>query len=84
MIVEAFFNIFFFLPNLIISWLPGINIGIPDGVLDGLSDLFKGLGYFLPIGGLLPILIVSLTLDSFKIIMAIFVRLKSFIPFMGD
>lgn len=84
MIVEAFFNIFFFLPNLIISWLPNLNIGIPEGVLNGLRDVFKGLGYFLPVNGLLPILITSLALDSFKIIMAIIVRLKSFIPFMGE
>lgn len=83
MITEAVLNVFFVLPALLINLLPSINIALPNDLVNITSTLFKGLGYVLPIAGLMPILLFSLALNSFHIIWAIVIRVKSFIPTMG-
>jgi hypothetical protein len=69
--------------NLIISQLPTISVELPYNVLSTVSGIFGTLSYFFPIMELLPILVLNLAMDSFRIIMALIVRVKSFIPTMG-
>ena len=83
MLLEAIVGILLFIPNLLFSMLPTIEFTIPDNILSGVSDIFAMVGYFFPIAALLPILVMSLALDMFRIVVAIVVRIKSFIPGMG-
>ena len=84
MILEAIFSLLLFIPKLIFSLIPTISIEIPENVFAGVSGVIGVVAYLFPIGALLPILVLSLTLDSARIIMAIIVRIKSFIPGMGS
>lgn len=84
MLIELILGAFIALANGIISLFPTINIDIPSNVLQAGTAIFKGVGYFIPIAGLVPILLINIAIDGFKLIMAIVVRIKSFIPTMGS
>ena len=64
--------------------LPDISIGIPDGTFDQIGGFFQCLGYVCPIGTVTVILGLKASCWSFKIIMALIVRIKSFVPFWGS
>jgi len=83
MLIETNIRMMLFLPELLLSMLPQIELELPDNVLAGLGDVFGAVGYFFPVAALLPILIISIAMDLFQIIMAIVVRIKSFVPTMG-
>jgi hypothetical protein len=83
MIIEAIFTLLLFIPELILSLIPTVNIEIPDNIMDGANVMFGALGYFLPVTALLPIIIVSIGIDVARIVIAIIIRIKSFIPTMG-
>ena len=84
MLVEAIFTLLLFIPNLLFSMLPTISLEIPGNIMSGVSGIFGAINYIFPVAALLPILIMSLALDGFRIIVAIVVRIKSFIPGMGS
>ena len=84
MIIEAIFNTVFNVVDAIIFLLPSIGGEIPEGVTSATSSLFSGIGYVFPVIRLMPILLMSLSLDSFRFIMAIISRVKSFIPTWGN
>jgi hypothetical protein len=84
MITEAILNVFMVIPNIIIALLPEVKAVIPDGVFDGVNNVLYGIGYVLPMYALVPIFVISFALDGFKVVMALVVRIKSFIPTMGD
>lgn len=77
-------NLFLLIPSFIISLLPSVDAVIPDNVFESMSVILANVGYVLPIKGLLPIFIISMSVNIFKLAMAIIVRIKSFIPTMGD
>jgi hypothetical protein len=76
-------TMFLAVPRLLIGLLPTLEAQIPDEVFAGLDTLLFGIGWFVPISALLPILIVSIAVDVFQLIMAVFVRLKSCLPMFG-
>jgi hypothetical protein len=84
MIIEGVFSLLLFIPELLLSLLPTITIELPDNVLSGANSLFGAIGYIFPVAALLPIVVMSIALDSFRIIVAIVIRIKSFIPTMGS
>jgi hypothetical protein len=84
MITEAIINVFLSIPRLLVSVLPTVDTQIPDGVFSGMTALLYGIAWALPLTALMPILIITFGLDIFRVIMAIIVRIKSFIPTMGD
>lgn len=84
MLLKWILEIVSFLPRVILGWLPNFSFEIPDGMFEGIQYLTYGLGYILPMKGLLPILIISLGVTTFQITVAIIVRIKSFIPTMGS
>lgn len=61
-----------------------ITIEFPVNIFNGLNSLMYGVGYILPLVQLMPILITSFAFYSFKIAWAIAMRVKSFIPTMGN
>lgn len=84
MITEGILNILAFLPNLLLDSLGSISLSIPSNIFDGLNSIFNCLGFIFPISGLLVILGVSFTIKNFQIIWSLILRIKSFIPSMGD
>lgn len=84
MITEMILNFIFLPVNALLALLPDITLSIPDGVFDGLKNIFGMLGFIFPIKGLLVILTVSISIKLFHIIWALVIRIKSFIPTMGS
>ena len=83
MITEAILNIFMIIPQLIVDLLPTIDYTLPTDLFDTVTSVFYGLGYVLPLVRLTPIIAIDLSLSMFKIVVAIVIRCKSFIPTMG-
>lgn len=54
-----------------IGLIPLTNLEIPAGILNGLSYLLYGLGWFIPIQGIAPILAFSVVLVHIRISIAI-------------
>lgn len=84
MITEAILNILAFVPNLLLDGMQGLSITLPDNIFNGLNSIFGCLGFIFPISGLLVILGISFAIKNFQIIWAIILRIKSFIPTMGN
>lgn len=59
------------------------NIAIPDDAFEALKKILLNIGYIVPLSSLIPILVISFTLDHFTAIWALILRIKSFIPTFG-
>lgn len=55
----------------LIELLPYAPIEIPANILDGLSSLLYGVGWFLPLNGLMPILLFSVIVTTARMTIAI-------------
>lgn len=84
MIFTVIINLFLLLFKGLIIILPTLSFTIPDNICRTIANFFAGVTYFFPIKALLPILIFSVALNSFKILYNLILRVKSFIPTMGD
>jgi hypothetical protein len=95
MIVETLYDFLMLIPNLMVQ---GISAGAFDvnwGVFDLMPEqnnyvVFNELfsiawiaGYILPIVGLIPVIQIYILFDGLRVMTAILVRLKSFIPTLG-
>jgi len=76
-IVETIFDF-------LILLLPDINLEIPQSFYDNFHEIFSFVKYFLPIKELIPLIIVNFAFDFLRLMFAIFSRVKSLIPTMGD
>lgn len=83
MITDKIFDVLFYVPLLLAKALPEIDLAIPDNVFNGINTFLSNVGYVIPIRALMPILISSLSISTFKISWALLIRIKSFIPTMG-
>lgn len=83
MLLKALFQVILAIPKLIINLFPSIDLLIPSGVVDSASIIFSYIGYFLPVKGLIPIIVLGLALDNAHLIWTVVLRIKSFIPTMG-
>lgn len=83
MITDLIINVLLSPILLLVKLLPDLSVSISTDVFDGLDTIFQYLAYFLPVGALLPLMLLSIAFSGFQIIMAIVVRIKSFIPTMG-
>lgn len=84
MITELILTPFIFLAKLIVSLFPDFVISIPDSVMNGINILSQNVGYILPLEGLLIIFDCYLAFQLFRFGVAIVIRIKSFIPTMGN
>lgn len=84
MITSTILNFFIYLFNGILSVLPSINLEIPGDIVNTICNFCSSASYFLPIKALAPILTFSLGFLLFRFVWAIVLRVKSFIPTMGD
>lgn len=70
----------------LLSLLPDISSDFMEGweyIRDTLINIFTGIGCIIPVGVLFPLLFANLALHGFRLVWAIILRLKSFIPFIG-
>lgn len=84
MITDTIINIFLALPRNLLALLPDVNFELPDVAFQELFDIISSLTWALPVVALMPILVISFMLQGFKIAWALLIRIKSFIPTMGD
>lgn len=84
MLLTALIDVLLFIPRMIINLIPNFDFVFPVDVMRGLVSITYGIGYFLPVVELMPILIFSIVFKSGKIVMEIIYRIKSFIPTMGN
>ena len=59
------------------------NIEVPDNVFQAVSSLFGFLGWFFPIGRLLPLLLFTLAFYGLRASLAIVRFIRGFIPTLG-
>lgn len=86
MITDLVLNVFFAIPYLLLSSMSGLdfNVALPDSFFSTLDNISSGVGYVLPVAGLLPIFLVTIGVYTFRIVWSIVIRVKSFIPTMGS
>ena len=86
MITDAIINIIFLLPYGLLSAMDSLNfeLTLPADMFEIIKDLTVGVNYVVPVERLMPIFITMLSLSIFKIVWAIIIRIKSFIPTMGS
>ena len=64
--------------------IPVMTFQIPTGIAVTIIDICSKASYFLPIKILMPIILFSITLNTVRFVFNIVLRVKSFIPTMGD
>lgn len=70
----------------LLNLLPTVSNDFIEGwayVKTILVYIFTGIGCFIPLGSLAPLLYAVVALHVFRLILAIVIRIKSFIPLMG-
>lgn len=83
MISKLLLDLLMLVPNLVLENLPEFSISLSDGVFSGLGTLCVFISWF-PIAELMPIFITSISIQAFRNIWALLLRIKSFVPFMGN
>lgn len=84
MITELILKPFLLLAEFLVEEMPSFNLLIPIEIEDNITSFFKYIGYFLPVPLLVPLLVFEFSLRFGNMTMAMFSRVKSLIPFMGD
>lgn len=84
MITDAILNVLLAIPLLLLNSLPSINIDLSNSPIDTIFSYFTMFNTIVPISDALIILSVFLVLYNFGFIWSLILRIKSFIPTMGD
>lgn len=84
MITELILTPFIFIAKLIISLLPDFVVDLPESIMHGINVLSQNVGYILPISGLIRIFNFYLLFLLFRFGFSLVIRIKSFIPTMGN
>lgn len=80
MILNAIINALAFIPNLIFSLLPTINIAIPENLISGITGILSTLSFIFPIDRLMPILAISIAISGYQILWNIISSIKGMLP----
>lgn len=80
MITEAILQVIIVPINWLLNLFPSIDLSIPDNLYGNISSIFKGLGYFFPVRLVVSLFMVSFVINNWQIGVALFNRIKSFIP----
>lgn len=86
MLTEGLINILMSPVFGLLNLLPTVSNDFIEGwayMKSILINIFTGIGCFIPLGTLAPLLYAVVALHVFRLILAIVVRIKSFIPLMG-
>lgn len=80
MITETLLSFFTMIISPIIDLIPSMETFlIPEGVMEYLLSIFSAIGFFIPVKELLPILIFSIAVTSWRFIYGIILRVRFFI-----
>ena len=63
--------------------VPALSISIPVGIADTLISVCKMACYLFPIKLLMPLVLFSFSVTTFRFVWSVFLRVKSFIPTGG-
>lgn len=78
MITDTLLSLFLSLFTPILDLIPSLEtFVIPDNILSYLLGIFRSIGIFLPLKELLPLLIFSIALTSWRFIASILFRVRS-------
>lgn len=86
MIIEAIFTIFLTPLNLVCGLLSYTfpSLVLPAEFFGGLVELVGYVGWLLPLSAILPVYVFMFGIMAFNLVWKIVLRVKSFIPAMGD
>lgn len=84
MITELIFMTFLAVSDIILALIPDAKISLPVNIANGLNVITKNVGYILPVPGLVAIFGVYMSWNLFKLGYFGVIRIKSFIPTMGN
>lgn len=84
MITDAILNVLLAIPLLLLNSLPSINIDLSNSPIDTIFSYFTMFNTIVPVSDALIIISVFLVLYNFSFIWSLILRIKSFIPTMGD
>jgi hypothetical protein len=68
----------------VLEMLPEVQTEIPENVFESLKGIINGIGFFLPLSSLTPIVYIIIGLTGFRIIWAIVLKIRLFVPRTGD
>ncbi len=83
MITNAIISVFLAPTLLLLDLLPSVNVTIPDNAFDTMASAFDCIGFVLPVSTICAVIAFKFALKNAHIVMALVVRIKSFIPTMG-
>lgn len=86
MIIEAIYGNIINSALFFLNLLPNVDTSFMEQwqyIKSVLVNIFTGLGCLIPFGSLFPLLWSTLSIWGFRLILAIVLRIKSFIPLIG-
>lgn len=83
MIIDAIFSVILAIPNALLDSIPNVSLSFASDSMSYLNSVLAYIGYFLPITQLIPLMVIELAVMVLKIVWAIVLMVKSFIPTMG-
>lgn len=86
MITEKIISIFTAPVLGLLGLLPDVSSDFMNGwsyVKEILTSIFTGIGCFIPLASLAPLFYAVILLHTFRLVLAVVVRIKSFIPLLG-
>lgn len=83
MITNAIVDVLLAPVLLLVDLLPAVDVSIPDNAFNSMSSVFDCIGFVLPVAAICPVLAMRIGLKTARSVMALVVRIKSFIPTMG-
>jgi hypothetical protein len=84
MLLEAIAKFFLGIFEAVLSLLPPVSVQLPTGSIGALGNIISGVAYFLPIGLIVTLIMISLSIDMIILIWRIILRIKSFVPTWGN
>lgn len=80
MITESLLHFLTLILKPILNLIPAMTtFVIPDNIMSYLTAIFRTIGIFIPVASLLPILIFSIAVTSWRFIYGIILRVRFFI-----
>lgn len=80
MITTAIIVMLIGIAKLLLKLLPALDIRLPTGLVSGASEVFKGVGYFLPLKIISPIVAIILAYYTYNMAKFVIVTVRNWTP----
>lgn len=84
MITDTIIRALMYYPLMLINAIPALDVSMSNEYIDIFKSYMSYVAYFIPVAGLIPIILLNFAIANFRIIWALILRVKSLIPTMGD